>query len=792
MSKVDIQTALDFHNNNDFESAVVIYRSILESNPDDVDANNLLASAYASLAKNDLALFHSNIACSKTNSPDVFNNRARLLIKLKKFHEAISDLKYAIKMKPDFPEAENNLCVCYRALGDLKKSIAHGIRAYELNPNLSNVVTNLGLSYFEHGDYKKALDCFISISENYITSYRHYLAYCLYKCEDFEGAVTQSLLAFDDRPDDLDLLFISLDSMTRLRRLDKSSRVLLSYNSKHEFYPREFDNYLSQDIFFNAFQSAVNFIVNIENGSSIAIEIYNKTLASVDKVAHAIHVNLGVIYFNMGDLNSARLCNNNALICNNKQVWAYNNLGVICLAEKKSSEAIAHFEKALEVDPHFVTPLGWLLKEKSEICDWYNLDCLKSLLVNAIESGEKVNISGITMLANFDDNEFKLKCMKLNSSGKFANDGFEINALTSPRSDNKIRIAYYSYDFRDHPVAHLTNRLFMLHDRDTFEVYCYSYGPDDGSEIRESIKETVDVFRDLKNFSNHAIANVIKSDQIDILIDLTGDTNGNRSEVFKYDIAKIKAHWLGFIGTLGTDAYDFIIADEITIPIAEDRFYIEKVLRVDGTFHVCDDSRDYSKYTTSRANLELPEDKFIFGVCSQTFKIKPDIFNAWMEILESSKNSVLVVSEGPHGASENLIDIARKRNLVDRLFFLPRTHVGEYLARFKVYDMLLDTFPYTSGTVASDALFGGCPILTLYGRGMVSRMCSSILTNAGLSDLIAFSLEDYVAKAIHYSNNSSKTNELRSYLTSKAAAGDLLNTKKFVKNFEKVLQSVVD
>jgi predicted O-linked N-acetylglucosamine transferase (SPINDLY family) len=284
----------------------------------------------------------------------------------------------------------------------------------------------------------------------------------------------------------------------------------------------------------------------------------------------------------------------------------------------------------------------------------------------------------------------------------------------------------------------------------------------------------------------------IAQDEIDFLIDLTGNTLHTRSQVFALRPARIQAHWLGFVGTMGSNYYDYIIADDIVAPIGDEEYFSEKILRLKSGMHITDDTRIIVSDHQDRKTNGLPASGVVFGCFCQTFKIQPEIFSAWMRILSEVPNSVLWLASGPVGSIENL-KLYSEHYQIDpgRIIVAQRCGIDEYLSRFTLMDVYLDTFPYTSGTVASDALYAGCPVVTLSGKTMVSRMAGSILKYAGFPELVTYSIDSYIKKAIYLANEPEELLKLRNKLLIKKQQKELFNTKKSAKELEKIIIDVV-
>jgi predicted O-linked N-acetylglucosamine transferase (SPINDLY family) len=352
------------------------------------------------------------------------------------------------------------------------------------------------------------------------------------------------------------------------------------------------------------------------------------------------------------------------------------------------------------------------------------------------------------------------------------------------KNHKKIRIGYFSADFKIHPVATLTAELYELHDRDRFEIYAFSFGPDTNDEMNLRIKAGVDHFHDVRSMSHREIALLARSFEIDIAIDLGGHTAGARTEIFAMSAAPIQVSYIGFLGTMGSDYYDYLIADPIMIPKESQKHYTEKIAYL-PSFQVNDSTEQPPDIVLTREDVGLPDEGFVFCCFNNTYKLTPATFDIWARILKQVKGSVLIVYANNELSKNNL-----KKEIIDRgldpkrLIFGESLERPEYLARYKVADLFLDTLPYNAGTTASDALRMGLPVLTCAGRSYQARMGASILNAIGLPELVTNTAEEYQSLAVELATNPDKLILLKNKLKRNLSTAPLYNTKQFAKSIE--------
>lgn len=795
-----LESGVELHHCGRYEEAVGLYQKALAIDSNNADAHNLLSNAYVNLGDKNLALYHANQAIALGVNPEFFNNRGLLFIGMAKFLEAESDLKKALRINAEMPEAYNNLCIVYRCMKEFKKSKEAGLKSLDLRPDFPQAKASMGALMLDLGDFVSAESyleaCLAAMPDLGVAAQN--LAKVKYKLNKFDQAIRYHMMAKDLGSVDLEGAFACAHSLIELNRVSEATDFLTETLKDQRNRLHGLDAVLGQDIFFGVLYKCMQYLCSVKHQHAVVEEIYKTSIQNAPSVNHALWVNLGSLYFSLHRVADAIDANERAIKCNPNQLWAYNNLGVCYMGQGESTKAIDCFKKTLELNPFHASALGWLLKEQCHICDWTDFDELRLRVDRLRQTENPAPISAFTALAVYDDPEALLFWARVSANEIFNESIVTASTLIERRNDKateasrKVRVGYYSFDFRNHPVAHLTARLFELHDRSNFEIYAYSYGPDDGSDVRKRIESSVNHFRDLQNMPSVEIGQTIANDEIDFLIDLTGNTQHNRSDVFALRPAKIQAHWLGFIGTMGSKFYDYIIADEFVIPHGDECYFDEHILRIPTGFHVTDDTRCVDHLAPTRTQYGLPDKGFVFGSFCQTFKIQPEMYDAWLRILERVPDSVLWLANGPAGALENLKSYAAEKGIDPaKIIIAERCGLDEYLSRFQLIDLFLDTFPYTSGTVASDALRSGCPLLTLSGKTMVSRMAGSILTHVGMPEMIADSYEGYIEKAVELARDGERLQRLKLLLKNNTSMGVLLNTKKFVKKLENSILDVL-
>jgi protein O-GlcNAc transferase len=363
------------------------------------------------------------------------------------------------------------------------------------------------------------------------------------------------------------------------------------------------------------------------------------------------------------------------------------------------------------------------------------------------------------------------------------------NRTTTPKT--KMTIGYLSADFRSHAVACLIAELIEKHDRSRFAIHGYSYGRDDGSAIRGRLVRAFDRFVDVSNLSHLQAAQRIAHDEVQVLVDLTGYTRNARTHILALRPAPIQVNYLGYPGTMGASFIDYILVDDYIVPSNQQPSFTEKLVHLPGCYQINDSQREIASCTQSRAECGLPEAGFVFCSFNNNFKITPEMFGVWMTLLKEVPGSVLWLLEGNRFAPANLCREAKKRGVAaERLVFAPHRSLAEHLARHRLADLFLDTFPYNAHTTASDALWAGCPVLTMAGETFASRVAASLLSALDLPELITRSLADYQDAALRLARNTGLLVALRERLEASRKESQLFNADWFARNLEKAYSTM--
>jgi predicted O-linked N-acetylglucosamine transferase (SPINDLY family) len=352
------------------------------------------------------------------------------------------------------------------------------------------------------------------------------------------------------------------------------------------------------------------------------------------------------------------------------------------------------------------------------------------------------------------------------------------------KRSGRVRIGYLSGDLQMHAVGLLTPELFELHDRSRFEVFGFCWTPESAQPQRLRILKALDHHVRLAGVDDHTAARLIAQAGIDVLVDLQGLTSGARPAILGHRPAPVQVSYLGLPGTSALPGVDWMLADRYVMPPELLPYCTEQPIYLPHCYQVSDRQREVGLPPT-RASQALPDDAFVYCSFNNNHKFTAEMFAAWMRILHAVPGSVLWLLADNDTARENLLRQADAHAVArERLVFAPRAAPPDYLARFPLADLMLDTFPFNAGTTASDALWMGLPILTRSGRTYISRMAGSLLHAVGLPDLVTDSLPAYEKLAVDIGSHPLRAASYKRYLAEHGRSSPLFDLPQLVRDIE--------
>ncbi len=556
-----------------------------------------------------------------------------------------------------------------------------------------------------------------------------------------------------------------------------------------------------------------------------ALHSYNKALA-IDPSDATAWYNRGATLNDLGRYDEALASHDKTLALDPAHAKAWSNRGVTLSALKRYKEALACHEKALSLQPGFAEAWGrgadvfselkypdkaltyfakalalkadipyaqgGLLRARMALCLWTATPGVGPAtlaigqhfeqLLTAIDAQQRVATPFVALAMPSTLAQQRL-CGEIYSRDR--------SPVVAPygraqflKTDGRIRIGYFSCDFRTHAVSFLTAGLFEHHDRSRFEVHAFALSVPDDDPVTARLRAAFEHFHNVENLPDHEVVEQARRLNIDIAIDLTGHTQGARTGIFARRAAPVQVSYLGFPGTMGAPFIDYLVADSIVVPDGNADAYTEKVVFLPDCFQINDAARAVAP-APCRASCGIPDEAFVFCSFNSVYKINPRIFDVWMNIMQGVQHSVLWLVGETDAQQKNLRAWAATRGVAPhRLIFAGTLPYAGHLARYALADLVLDTLPFNGGTTTSDALWGGAPVLTCTGNTFAGRMAASLLHTMGLPELVTGSLDDYQTQAVHLAHHPAKLEALRQRLSANRATSPLFNTRLGTRHIE--------
>lgn len=665
------------------------------------------------------------------------NNLAAIQNETGNHSAALTSIDKVLALVSDDAEFHLSKATFLFAMADFSRARASAETALALNPRLASAHSMLGLIHAAASDFEQALAC-------------HERALQLSPAEPKLWLEKARTLSEMGRPDAL----IACDRAAAL--IGNSAQVWAVRGNV-------FAQLNSTTEALHAYRKALE----LEPSSFEALIGYGKMLTLIERDEEAL----------------AQF--DKLLLVRPYQAEAWMRHGLALRNLKRHSEAFRSYSRAFDLKPLLFCAGGEKLLSALRICEWRGWEESRQQVLEMTRNA--IPVASPFAFFNFAgsvDDQFQC-------SRSYAKQAY------SPRdpiwrgeryAHDKIRIAYVSADLRDHVVSQVAAGTFELHDRSKFEVTALHFGTQEESAMRTRLKAAFDRFIDVGEKSDLDIARLIRELEADIVIDPSGYTRNNRTEIFAYRPAPLQVNWLGFPGTMGANYIDYIIADETIIPPDEQEFYSEKVVYMPDAY-VPSDKRPAPGKPPSRQQAGLPATGFVFCCLNATQKILPQDFDVWMRILRRVEGSVLwLLDPGPE-AKANLGREAEARGVAkERIVFAPRVPLLDHVARHQLADLFLDTQIYNAHTTTVDSLWAGVPVLTLPGNAFASRVAATFLKAVGLPEMIVSSLEEYEALACKLATEPEKLAAIRAKLATNRTTKPLFDTARFTRHLDTAYQ----
>jgi predicted O-linked N-acetylglucosamine transferase (SPINDLY family) len=680
--------------------------------------------------------------------PEAHYNRGVTLRRLMRNGEALESYDRAVALNPRHAGAWTERGATLHALGRVDEALTSYARALASDPAHADAHNNRGIALQQLGRFDEALASFeqaLALRPGSAEALNNRGA-ALHALGRFEEALSSCQRALGARPD---YAQACNNLGVTLHALERHEDALSSYERALALLPDLADAHDNRGVTLRALK-------RLEEASTShrrALEIEPRHVKA--------HVNQGAVLWELGRHREALACYERALALE-PLAATYRNEAAALEELGELEDAVASYGRALALDPQASFLLGDCRHARMQICDWAGLEADRARLASDLEQGREA-VRPFAALSLLDRPESQRRAAEIWARGECAPRRPALPIGPYPRHE-KIRIGYFSADFRAHALTALAAGLFETHDRSRFELTAFSLGPDIRDAARARIEPAFDRWLPLAVESDREVVARARQLEIDIAVDLGGYTRGARPRIFALRAAPIQASYLGFLGTSGATCNDYLIADPVIIPPRSRRHYTEQIAYL-PSYHPNDCRRVIASRIPTRAELGLPASGFVFCCFNAHYKINPETLASWTRILAAVPGSVLFLLGGNAAAERNLRAAAAGRGIDGgRLVFGRRLPFDQYLARYRAADLFLDTLPYNAGATASDALWAGLPLLTCRGETFASRVGASLLTAAGIPELIASDRGGYEDLAVALATDGPRLAAIRNRL----------------------------
>ncbi|MBF0160352.1 MAG: tetratricopeptide repeat protein [Magnetococcales bacterium] len=697
----------------------------------------------------------------------------------------------ALEMMPRMAEAWTIKGMIHRRQGQLSDAINAYKRAIEVNSSYADAYANLGNASLDKRDLTQAEQAYrgaLSLRADW-PEVLSKLSAILRETDRFTEAAAFGRRAVQIKPDFAEAWLHLANALKPLGQVEEAYNCYQKALSLQSVYPEAHYNLgiLLQDL--ERYQEAIG--------------CYQQALAAQNHFPQAWY-NLGLAWQKLNDTDQALVCYGKASEQDATHHGAFFNRAGLLNGSGRFEEALVVYRQALAITPDDINIAVEIFHIEQKLCDWSHFDeaLLRQQLVLPAVARARVEQGGkgipaspfpfLSMPTRISGEEHRLLAQ---AHGRHIQRGIDplYHHYPDRTLDQRLRIGYFSSDLRNHPIGQLVCGLFKYHDRSRFEVFVYSFGPDDGSSYRQRIQKDSDHFIDVRSWNFRQTAERIRGDRIDILVDLNGYTRDCRLEVLAHRPAPVQATYLGYPGPLGADFVQYVLTDRIVTPPEQQPFYSEKLIYLPHCYQINDNEQPLPDNTPDKVAHGLPEDSFVFCCFNTHYKIDPSVFAVWMDLLRQLPGAVLWLLDAYPLCRDYLRrEAVRQGVAAERLVFAPRMGKEQHLARHRWADLCLDTCYYNAHTTASDSLWAGIPLLTCPGESFASRVSASLLHAIGLGDagLIVPNLEAYRARAIELASQPGQLADLRSRLQHNRLTQPLFDTERSVRGLEAAFQQM--
>ena len=733
----------------------------------------LVIKAKKFIQNNELDLASKLLKENQINFPNkspLLNLLAQIALIENNLKDGINLLKKSLQINQNQPLVAYDLGVALSLNNQLDEAIIFFNNSIALEPNNPKAYLTKAVNLKKLDRLNDSIDCYqkiIELSPNYIEAYvnKANLLELIGKLTEAQSLYQQAIIIEPKNAD----LYIKYGNF--LDKIDQVDEALYSYKKSIEIKP-------------------------INPGALINIGYIYKRLMKFDEALlylkesvqirdnHQGYNNIASIYCTLGNVMEGIAYYDKAIKCKPDTAESHIFKAYAHQSIKEIDKAILSYDRGLQIDKDYKYAFGERFHAKNIICDWDNYEKDYNWIESKLKENRFVSVP-LSICGVFDDPLVQKKGAEL-----YAKDLYPPNNSLGPikkyPKNKKIKIGYFSGDFREHPVGHLVTEIFEMHDKSKFKLFAFSVSSRIKSRIRTRIEKSFDEFIDVSNFSDKKAASIAREKEIDIAIDLGGYTKNSRPAILAMRAAPIQINFLGYPGTTGANYIDYNIVDKFIVPKELQQHYSEKIIYLPKCYQPNEEKIISGKKVFSRKSERLPDSGFIFCCFNNSWKITPQIFKLWIRLLSSVEGSVLWFPGFLPLAIKNLKNECIKLGMDEsRLIFSSLEKYREdHKKKIRLADVFLDCFPYGAQSTASDFLRAGIPIVTLRGLSFSNRVASSLLINLNLSELITSTELDYENLAIKLAKNPEYLKKIKTKLISSVKASSVYNIGEYTKSIE--------
>ncbi|XP_024526762.1 probable UDP-N-acetylglucosamine--peptide N-acetylglucosaminyltransferase SEC [Selaginella moellendorffii] len=775
------------------QEAAACCRHALTLNPRLVDAHSNLGNLLKAqgLAPHAYYCYAEAIRIQPTFAI-AWSNLAGLLMEAGDYERALAYYQEAIRLKPNFADAHLNLGNALKNLGKAQESIVCYLRAIQLRPDYAIAYGNLASVYYEQGQLDQAILHYhkaIMLDSSFIEAYNN-----LGNALKDAGRVDEAIACYQH------CLTLQANHPQALTNLGNIYMEWNMISMAANFYKAT----LNVTTGLSAPYSNLATIYKQQGHYAEAIACYNEVLR-IDPTAADGLVNRGNTLKEAGRVTEAIQDYLRAVAIRPNMAEGHANLASAYKDSGHVESAIKSYKQALQLRIDFPEATCNLLHTLQCVCDWDGRDKKFEEVQEIIKKQIKMEV--LPSVQPFHAIAYPLDpLLALEISRKYAEhcslvaSRFSLQPFVHPPAvrvkdeggSGRLRLGYVSSDFGNHPLSHLMGSVFKMHNRKNVEVFCYALSQSDGSEWRQRIMNEAEHFKDMSAMSSDMIARTIADDQIQVLVNLNGYTKGAKNEIFALKPAPIQVSYMGFPGTTGAQYIDYLVVDELVCPNEFAHIYSEKLVHLPHCYFVNDykqKNRDVLDSTNlpKRSDYGLPEDKFIFACFNQLYKMDPEIFTTWCNILKRVPNSALWLLRFPAAGEDRLKAFAVAQGVgPGQIIFTDVAAKNEHIRRSALADLFLDTPLCNAHTTGTDVLWAGLPMITLPLEKMATRVAMSLCYAAGFGDeMVVKKMQEYEDRAVMLAENPKALESLTSRLRSVRLTCPLFDTERWVVNAER-------